>query len=256
MKRNLKKATRTLMTFFPSLKDLAYSSKRLLRRAANSSVEEDFNAIDLLPTPREALFLDIGGNQGAAIDVFLRKSRNCRIYSFEPNPEVFVRLRSRFAGKARVTLFNCGVGERAGAFKLFVPVYRGYAFDGLGSLSRDFDDSWLAQTVFFYDKKFLQMRELDCEVKRLDDLNLSPFFMKIDVEGFELEVLRGGEATLRKCQPIILMESGERDQAIMTFLKQFGYRVYRYCEGKFIQGERGSPNSFFMTDEQYSRVAS
>jgi FkbM family methyltransferase len=256
MKKNLKKTTRTLMTFFPSLKDLAYSSKRLLRRATNSSVEDDFNAVALFRPCKEPLFLDIGGNQGAAIDVFLRKSPDCKIYSFEPNPEVFGSLRSRFETNARVTLFNCGLGERAGAFKLFVPVYRGYAFDGLGSLSPDVDDSWLAQTVFFYNKKCLHIRELNCEIKRLDDLELAPFFMKVDVEGFELEVLRGGEATVRKFQPIILMESGQRDHAIVTLMNQLGYRVYRYCEGKFIEGERGSPNSFFMTDEQYRRVAS
>ena len=254
MNKNLKKFARTLTTFFPFVKDLAYFFKRLLRTALNSSVEDDFNVIDLFPEHRGALFLDIGANQGAAIDVFLKKNKNCKIFSFEPNPSVFRKLRSRFKSNARVKLFDFGLGEREGRFELFVPVYRGYEFDGLGSLSADFDDSWLSETLLFYNRKFLHMREISCEIKRLDDLNLEPFFMKIDVQGFELEVVRGGEATIKKSQPIILMESGKKDDAIIRFLGQFNYRLYRYSKGNFIEGERGSPNSFFMTDEKYRLI--
>jgi FkbM family methyltransferase len=256
MKRNLKKLIRTITIFFPFLKDFTYSFKRLLRTAFNSSVEEDFNAIDLFPAEKDALFLDIGGNQGAVTDVLLRKNKHCKIYSFEPNPVVFKRLRSRFASNDRVKLFNFGLGEKEGSFKLYVPVYHGYMFDGLGSLCSTFDDSWLSGTIFFYDRKFLQIRELDCEIKRLDDLHLDPFFMKVDVEGFELEVFRGGAATIKRSQPIILMESGEKDDEIIEFMAQLGYRVYRYCGGEFIEGECGSPNSFFMTDEKYRLLTS
>jgi len=255
MNNNLKKIARTLTTFSPFLKDFAYSFKRLLRTVLNSSVEDDFNAIDLFPNHRELLFLDIGGNQGAAIDVFLKRNKNCKIYSFEPNPHVFKKLRSRFKSNNRVRLFNFGLGEKEGLFKLCVPVYRGFEFDGLGSLSADFDDSWLSEKILFYNKKHLHIREMNCEIKRLDDLNLEPFFIKLDVEGFELEVFRGGEQVIKKAHPIILVESGEKDEAIRRFLGQFGYKLYRYHEGNFIAGERGSPNSFFMTDEKYRLIA-
>lgn len=254
MKKGLKKFARTLTTFFPFLKDFANSFKRLVRAILHSSVEDDFNVIDLFPEHEDILFLDVGANQGAAIDVFLKKSKHCKIYSFEPNPDVFKKLHARFRSNRRVNLFNFGLGEKSGTFKLFVPVYRGYEFDGLGTLSPKFDDSWLSEKVFYYNKKFLQIREIDCEVKPLDDLNLEPFFMKVDVEGFELEVFRGGAKTIKRTYPIILVESSERDQAVMKFLGQFGYKLYRYQKGNFIEGEFGSPNSFFMTDEKYRLI--
>ncbi len=251
MSKNLKKFARTLTTFFPFLKDFTYFFKRLLRTILNSSAEDDFNVIDLFPDDKEALFLDVGANQGVAIDAFLKKNKNCKIYSFEPNPDVFRKLHSRFRSNNRVRLFNFGLGEKDGTFKLFVPVYRGYEFDGLGSLVSDFDDSWLPAQIFFYNKKFLHIREINCEIKRLDDLNLEPFFMKVDVEGFEFEVIRGGETTIKKSQPIILVESSKKDDVIVRFLEQFGYKLYRYSKGNFIEGEHGSPNSFFITDEKY-----
>ncbi|HSL41890.1 MAG TPA: FkbM family methyltransferase [Anaerolineales bacterium] len=254
MKRNFKKYARTLITYFPFIKDQSYAFKRLLRILLNSSVEEDFNALKLFPHREDVLFLDIGANQGAALDVFLKRHKHCNICSFEPNPHAFQKIESRFKKNARVKLHNFGLGAREGTFKFYVPVYRGYEFDGWGSLSPDFDDSWLSRSILFYNRKFLQMREIECVIKRLDDLGLEPFFMKIDVQGAELDVVRGGETTIKKSRPIILLESGKRDDEIKTFLSQFQYRLYRFTKGKFIEGQRGSPNSFFMTDDKYELI--
>lgn len=254
MKRNFKVLARTLITFFPSLKDHAYTLKRSLRLLLDSAVEEDFNALRFFPDRQDLLFLDIGTNQGAALDVFLKRNRSCTIYAFEPNPNVFQKIHARFKTHPRVKLHNFGLGVKEGTFKFFVPVYRGYEFDGWGSLSPDFDDSWLGEKILFYNRKFLKMREIECVVKRLDDLGLTPFFIKIDVQGSELDVVQGGETTIKKSQPIILLESGKRDGEIKSFLAQFRYRLYSYSRGKFIEGQRGSPNSFFMTDDKYKLI--
>jgi FkbM family methyltransferase len=243
-----------VITYFPFAKDRAYGFKRLLRIVLNSSVEEDFNALRLFPDQEDILFLDIGANQGAALDVFLKRRRHCQILSFEPNPHVFQKIRSRFKHHPRVKLHNFGLGAREGTFKFYVPLYRGYEFDGWGSLSPVFDDSWLEESILFYDRKYLQLREIECVIRRLDDLGVDPFFMKIDVQGAELDVVQGGEVTIKKSQPIILLESGKRDDEIESFLGQFQYRLYRFSKGKFIEGQRGSPNSFFMTYEKYKLI--
>lgn len=254
MTEHLKKCARTAATFFPFLKDFSYIIKRTVRTVVDSPVEDDFNVIDRFPPREGMLFLDVGANQGVAIDVFLRKNRSCRIHSFEPNPHVFTRLHARFKANSRVKLHNFGLGEEDGRFMLFVPVYRGYEFDGLGTLSPEFSDTWFSQGLYFYNPKHLQMRERNCEIRRLDDLDLAPFFMKVDVEGFELAVMRGGKETIGTCHPIILVETGERPHVILDFLRQFGYRLYSYRGGKFIEGVPGSPNSFFITDEKYSLI--
>lgn len=45
-------------------------------------------------------------------------------------------------------------------------------------------------------------------VRALDDFNLAPDFVKIDVQGFESEVLRGSERTLKTHKPVIICEAG------------------------------------------------
>ena len=246
----LKKIARTFMTFFPFIKDWSYQVKRTTRKIFRLAFEEDFTAIQMIPDEKNVLYLDVGGNQGAVIDFLLLKKKNCQVISFEPNPEVYQKTYARFRGNPQVLVNNFGLGKNDGEFKLYIPEYRGYRFDGLGSLDSKFDDAWLAESLFFYDKKYLVMHEVVCKIRRLDDLALDPLFVKVDVEGFELEVLLGGEKTIERSHPILLMESVEKDGEIMMYLERFGYKIYKYWRGEFILGERGSPNSFLMTDDK------
>ena len=53
---------------------------------------------------------------------------------------------------------------------------------------------------------------------------MDPYFIKIDVENFESEVLHGGMKTIEKSKPIILIESlDEKCQSIMNTL---GYEFF------------------------------
>ena len=69
------------------------------------------------------------------------------------------------------------------------------------------------------------------EVERLDDVwegagRPAVSVVKIDVEGFELEVLEGSQALLRDSQPVVLVEAAEtqREQAVTEWLIRRGYR--------------------------------
>ena len=76
-----------------------------------------------------------------------------------------------------------------------------------------------------------------------------PDFIKVDVEGNELNVFKGGEAVLRKHKPAILVEIEERhigrEQMEETFkwLEDCGY------EGHFIRGHKRLPLSAFSVEE-------
>ncbi|MDO5704007.1 MAG: FkbM family methyltransferase [Paracoccus sp. (in: a-proteobacteria)] len=64
------------------------------------------------------------------------------------------------------------------------------------------------------------------EVVTLDSLRLPRLdLLKIDVEGFEIECLRGAQNTIARCNPLIVAEaiSPENFQAQSQFLEPFGY---------------------------------
>ena len=78
----------------------------------------------------------------------------------------------------------------------------------------------------------------DVEQKRLDDYNFDEVdYLKIDVEGHELKVLKGAIATIEKCNPVIVIEEngsqelynkGEKEDAL-NYLQTLNYKVmYRF----------------------------
>jgi hypothetical protein len=64
-------------------------------------------------------------------------------------------------------------------------------------------------------------------VKRLDDFGLRPHFVKMDVEGFEDQVLRGFSKTLREFPPrAILFEQNDDKGQSIPLLRDVGYRIF------------------------------
>ncbi|MDQ7904062.1 FkbM family methyltransferase [Phytohabitans sp. ZYX-F-186] len=72
----------------------------------------------------------------------------------------------------------------------------------------------------------------------VDGLELTDVrFMKIDVEGHELAVLRGAERTIRRDAPLLLVEVEERIQPvgpILALLRGWGYRPYVMPRGRWL----------------------
>ena len=82
------------------------------------------------------------------------------------------------------------------------------------------------------------------EVVTLDSLEFETVdFIKIDVEGWEPRVLRGGEQTIKRCRPNIIVECkgndtayGEARNAAVTLLESWGMRQLQVLSGDFIMG--------------------
>lgn len=76
------------------------------------------------------------------------------------------------------------------------------------------------------------------DIKRLDDLNLPKFgLLKIDCEGHELEVIKGGEQTILKYKPIIVVEQHpESEYCAATYLKNLGAKQLSNVRKDYIFG--------------------
>lgn len=80
------------------------------------------------------------------------------------------------------------------------------------------------------------------EMRTLDSFGLDCDFLKIDCEGYELEVLWGAREMLSRCHPAIIVEQksgfaqkyGHGETEAVSFLEGFGYEVQREMDGDYI----------------------
>jgi FkbM family methyltransferase len=247
MKEFVKKVFRSVQVYFPFLQDFRFSTQRKLNRMLGKPHEGDFSLLKQFPDNGQMLFVDIGTNRGDAIQSMLTMTRNCTVVGFEPNPIVYAKTASLYKNTKQVTIHNCGLGKEKGAFTLYLPFFRKFMFDGLASFDRNEAQDWLKGRIFGYNSKLMHIKELNCEVKRLDDFNLSPWFIKIDVQGFEYEVLEGGLQTLKRSQPALLIETPSEE--VMGLLSGLGYKPYYFDQNKLVPG-RGALNTYFFNDEK------
>jgi len=133
--------------------------------------------------------LDVGANLGLFTYFLARYSKH--VHAFEPNPLAFDILCS--IADRNVTLHREALTDRTGEAELLVPRSpKGWSNNG-ASLSRIPDGLYGRVRV---------------AAARIDDLDLCNIgFIKIDVEGHELSVLRGAEETLRRNRPNLFVEN-------------------------------------------------
>lgn len=254
----LKKLLRTAQVHVSILQDSIFTVRRFVRQICKTPLEEDFQALQLFPpSPENDVFLDVGANRGQSIDAIRLYRKTSEIVAFEPNEILFQKLSNLYRKDKTISLHNIGLGNSNGEFTLYIPFYKKWMFDGLASLDREAAAAFLKRfnQIYFYNDQFLSVQETKVRIRRLDELELSPFFMKLDVQGYEIQALKGGEKTLRTHEPILLIEWPSKQPEIFDFLAKLGYDFYRYANHQFIVNTLGRVNTFFMTRSKAALVS-
>ncbi len=164
--------------------------------------------------------LDIGANIGITSLVFCKKN-GVEVKAFEPiiaNYQVLRRIK-KFKQLDNLEVFPIALGSHTGIVDMVMPIDNGVVQQGLSHITNSIESN--------------SGQHYQVEIKRLDDIldtfsvkndNLS---MKIDVEGFEFEVLLGAVNTIRKYRPIIHIELWEINSSTkcLELLTELNYEI-------------------------------
>jgi FkbM family methyltransferase len=256
MKPQVVKGIRTLQSYFPALQSTKESIQSAVRAFLRIPHEKDFRILQHIDF-NGRIFIDVGANRGQSINSAKAMRPDIQIVSFEPQPGLARRLERIYKNDPLVQIRDVGLSDTEGSFKIFTPVYRGYVYHGLSSLDKNSASHWLStQAVFYFDPKRLSVKEEDCKVRQLDQENLAPAIIKIDVQGTEGRVLRGAAKTIERYKPVIIVERDTGMNDVRKILAGFEYREYRIEGDNVTEGEQIGDNAIMMTPDTYRTLNS
>ena len=232
----LRAAARWLLEHAPLSGRLRENLRQWLLRSVH---EADFTLFDLLHD-QPGLMLDIGANRGPTAISVLRRAMKFRVLSLEPNSELRWSLgllvllhpwRFRFRLLA--------AGDQAGTAKLIIPV----AAQDLSSQAsldpREFDKPYVRQRLAGEGHRGGEgaFKQRTVKVCTVDSLGVAPDIVKIDVEGWERQVLLGMEGLLTGSRPVLIIEQNDPHRWA-PFLVQHGYRFHTFERGRLVRHQR------------------
>ena len=219
---------------------LAYRENGLLNsHSLEASGEKRFieqELSDFIDHEQPHLF-DVGANKGTISRLLKDVFPKATVWSFEPNPHTFKLLNQQ----ADIQAFNLGFSHEEGVVDLY--------FDKNDTTSvQATADPTILKEIAGKD----QLESIQVEIQCLDEFcakneidNID--FLKIDTEGFELEVLQGAQSLLMNGKiKIIQFEFNEVNIIKRRFLKDFyellpDYQFYRIGTKKLIPLEHWQP---------------
>lgn len=196
--------------------------------------------------------IDIGCHRGDILELMLQFAPEGKHYAFEPIPHLFNKLKENYGNKVHV--FPYALSDKNGN-TTFHFVKNAPAYSGIKKRRYDISNP----DIF----------EIEVELKKLDDIiheKEQIHFIKIDVEGGELDVLKGAKNLLKRNKPAILFESGKgasdfygaTAQELFQFLfNDIGLKLYTlqgYIENKPPLSAELFEN-YFLTNKEYYFIA-
>jgi len=194
------------------------------------TIPSPFDIIRTLVGRPDCLIFDVGANRGQSAEIYRVLFERCTIHAFEPHPAMFEALRQGLGGLDRVVLNHAALGDRVGSALLHQTSHAESA-----SLLALNPESWWGQALDIRPQGTTEVA-LDtidhyCAERAITTID----FLKLDVQGFEPECLRGAHRMLSERRIGViqaeltyhrLYERATRFSDVEGLLEPYGYRLF------------------------------
>jgi FkbM family methyltransferase len=212
-------------------REAGFSRREAVKIAGLRSSRDAFIKLAHVPGKIGGVIVDVGANRGQLIEIAVQRFRPQQIVGIEPLPEAFAELQNRWGGDPAVRLFRCAAGATSKTVELQVSHH-----DQASSVLPIRSSGGL-----LFDQRDVSLSHaIQVEQRRLDDILREAGIGQIDllvldVQGYELEVLRGAEDSLQNTGTIMLevsfypqYETQSLFWDVHSYLHEKGF-VLRWC---------------------------
>lgn len=214
------------------IEDIRAAPNTLVNHGKHEALEAPY----LLGAAKNArVVFDVGANVGFYSLYFAKLTVDGVVHAFEPVPSTYRSLIKNISLnnsdiQSRIVPNNFGFSERSGNHTFHVPKISG---------------SGAASMVDLHPEE--ESNQVSCKLEVLDDyFNRSSLdrldLIKIDVEGNELSVIRGGAETITKFKPVLFVELlrkwsrqfGYHPNEVISMLREIGYKCWTFTSNGMI----------------------
>jgi len=196
--------------------------------------DSDFKIIKILEKKNffnnNKIILDVGANDGMSYNIIRKFTKKAKIISFEPNIYNFRNLKKiekkdKFFKCKNIALSNLNQKKF-----FYTPYFKKYAITQMAGISKSGVKKRLKSSLFIKEIfKIIFLKKEIMRTKKLDDYEYKPSFIKIDIEGHELECIKGAIETIKKSNPILMIEYDKKIcDKINNILKKYKYNAFIY----------------------------
>jgi FkbM family methyltransferase len=170
------------------------------------------------------IVIDGGANIGFHSIQFAKLARRGKVYSFEPQLLIFNILSTNIlinGASEIIEQYRLALGDKVEKLRMSPIENQIYSDDCVNYGGRSLINSEEGEEASLITIDSLDLPKLD--------------FIKLDIQGFEWEAIRGGEKTIKNNLPIFFLENyidQEKDQKVLELLREWGYTTYRLDNGQ------------------------
>ncbi len=187
--------------------------------------------IELLPFLKKVkkinTLIDIGSNKGQFILLCYKFFPSLTVYSFEPIKEILEGQKKFLNFKKKIYFFNFGIGNKNKTLKFSITQRK----DSSSFLTVNKYQNY-NKNYSIYERRNIKIKKLDRILKNKNLAN--PILVKIDVQGYELEVLKGSKKILSRIDYLLLEVSKSRmynnqpvEKEIIDFLIKKKFKILK-----------------------------
>ena len=208
--------------FFPE----GFLLKRRLQRSIKRNDEQEINLVKkFIKSGTDSI--DVGVYRGVYSYEMSKYSE--KVHSFEPNPIIFKYINKNLKKFIKnIHLYNFALSNQNKTINLKIPIRNS------NSNKEIFEEYYeMGKATIHNENNFENYENFEIQTKKIDELNFDNkiSFIKIDVEGHELEVIEGAKNTIKRDKPILLVEiekqyTKKEVAESINFINSLGYKSY------------------------------
>ena len=196
--------------------------------------EEDFKILKKIYKNKKINIIDIGASDGISANFFIKNLNVKNIYCFEPHIFFIKKLEKLKKKYQNIKIFGYGISTSNKNIKVYIPkifflgkplYLYSYTFYNIDELKKQIKLDFLNYKKIIIKKTILKL-------KKFRVINNKIHLIKIDVNGYEFEIVKCLKKQIIKNYPLMVIENNKKINEISKYLSKYGYKKYYNNNGK------------------------